>query len=188
MGTVKIPPETLNDDSPLMRNECRNKVFPVTPASISKLVHELFLKAGIIEKGKTKRYPVRPHSLRKYFRTQLGAISTIPPDYIDYMMGHKVSIYNDIQMKGIEFLRNLYAKSGLSIKPKTKISKIDRLKMFAESMGLNPDEVLSKDALAKPHRTVVDSESRTIKVLNEALKNAILMELRTASQVYVTPE
>jgi site-specific recombinase XerD len=188
MGTVKIPSETLNDDSPLMRNECRNKVFPVTPASISKLVHELFLKAGIIEKGKAKRYPVRPHSLRKYFRTQLGAISTIPTDYIDYMMGHKVSIYNDIQMKGIEFLRNLYAKSGLSIRPKTKISKIDRLKMFAESMGLNPDEVLSKDVLAKPHRTVVDSESRTIKVLNEALKNAILMELRTASQVYVTPE
>jgi integrase len=188
MGTVKIPPETLNDDSPLMRNECRNKVFPVTSASISKLVHDIFLKAGIIEKGKAKRYPVRPHSLRKYFRTQLGAISTIPTDYIDYMMGHKVSIYNDIQMKGIEFLRNLYAKSGLSIRPKTMISKIDRLKMFAESMGLNPDEVLSKDALAKPHRTVVDSESRTIRVLNEALKNAILMELRTASQVYVTPE
>ena len=104
MGTVKIPPETLTDDSPLIRNECRNNVFPVTPASISKLVHDLFLKAGIIEKGKAKRYPVRPHSLRKYFRTQLGAISTIPTDYIDYMMGHKVSIYNDIQMKGIEFL------------------------------------------------------------------------------------
>jgi hypothetical protein len=97
------------------------------------------------------------------------------------MMGHKVSIYNDIQMKGIDFLRNLYAKSGLSIRPKTMISKIDRLKMFAESMGLNPDEVLSKNSLAKPHRTVVDSESKTILVLNEALKNAILMELRTAS-------
>jgi len=188
MGTVKIPPEILNDDSPLMRNECRNKVFSVTPASISKLVHDLFLKAGIITKGKAKRYPIRPHSLRKYFRTQLGAISTIPTDYIDYMMGHKVSTYNDIQMKGIEFLRNLYASSGLSIRPKTTISKIDRLKMFAEALGLDPDEVLSKDALAKPHRTVVDAERRTIKVLNEALKHAILKELRTASSVYATPE
>jgi len=53
---------------------------------------------------------------------------------------------------------------------------------------LNPDEVLSKDALAKPHRTIVDLESRNIQVLNEALKNAILLELRNASQVYVTPE
>ena len=126
--------------------------------------------------------------MRKYFRTQLGAISTIPTDYIDYMMGHKISTYNDIQMKGIEFLRNLYASSGLSIRPKTMISKIDRLKMYAEALGLNPDEVLSKDASVKSHRTVVDSESRKIKVLNEALKDAILMELRNASQVYATPE
>ena len=60
--------------------------------------------------------------------------------------------------------------------------------MFAGFMGLSPDEVLSKDTLAKSHRTVVDFERRMIKVLNEALKIAILMELRTASQVYVTPE
>ena len=103
-------------------------------------------------------------------------------------MGHTVSTYNDIQMKGIEFLRNLYASSGLSIQPKTKITKIERLKMFAEALGLNPDEVLSKDALAKPHRTVVDPENRKIQVLNEALKDAILVELRTANQVYATPE
>jgi len=77
-------------------------------------------------------------------------------------------------MKGIEFLRNLYAASGLSIRPKTRISKIDRLKMFAESLGLKPDEVLSKDALTMSHRTVVDDESRNIEVLNEALKHAIL--------------
>ena len=47
--------------------------------------------------------------------------------------------------------------------------------MYAEALGLNPDEVLSKDALAKPHRTVVDRESRKVQVLNEALKNAILV-------------
>jgi len=74
----------------------------------------------------------------------------------------------------------LYASSGLSIRPKTKLSKLDYLKMVVESMGLNPDEVLSKDALAKPHRTVVDPEARKIKVLNDALKHAILTELRNA--------
>jgi hypothetical protein len=104
------------------------------------------------------------------------------------MMGHKISTYNDVRMKGVEFLRNLYASSGLSIRPKTRISKIDRLRMFAEALGLNPDEVLSKDALVKPHRTVVNAESRKIQVLNKALKDAILMELRNANQVYATPE
>ena len=72
------------------------------------------------------------------------------------------------------------ASSGLSIRPKTRLSKIDKLKMFAESLGLNPDEVLTKDALAMPHRTVIDPEARKIDALNEALKYAILKELRSA--------
>ena len=95
-------------------------------------------------------------------------------------MGHTISTYNDIRMKGIEYLRSLYASSGLSIRPKMKLSKIDQLKMFAESLGLNPDEVLTRDALAMPHRTVVDPESRQLEVLNDALKHAILKELRNA--------
>ncbi|UCH02742.1 MAG: hypothetical protein JSV20_02860, partial [Candidatus Bathyarchaeota archaeon] len=167
-------------NTPIIRNGCKNKVFPVTPGGVSKLVRRLLFKTSIIRKGEAKRYHVRPHSLRKYFRTQLGALSTIPTDYIDYMMGHTVSTYNDIRMKGIEYLRNLYASSGLSIRPRTKLTKIDRLKMFAESLGLNPDEVLSRAALSRPHRTVVDPESRKIKVLNQALKHAILQELRSA--------
>jgi hypothetical protein len=83
-------------------------------------------------------------------------------------------------MKGITFLRNLYASSGLSIRPKTILSKIDRLKTFAESLGLNPDEVLSKDALIMPHRTVIDPQQRTIEVLNKALKKEIIKEIKTS--------
>ena len=50
--------------------------------------------------------------------------------------------------------------------------------MFAESLGLKPDEALSMEALATPHMTVVDLEARKIEVLNQALKEAILKELR----------
>lgn len=98
----KIPPEVLTDQSPLIRNESINKIRPVIPANISYLVHKLFFQDEIIKKGEAKRYQVRPHSLRKYFRTQLGAISTIPTDCIEYMKGHTVSTYNDIRMKGIK--------------------------------------------------------------------------------------
>ena len=52
--------------------------------------------------------------------------------------------------------------------------------MLVETLGLNPNEVLSKDALSMPHRTIVDPERHQIKVLNEALKHAILQELKTA--------
>ncbi len=175
-GTERIPPEILTDDSPLIRNECRNTVLPVSGASISTLVHDLLFKAGIIVKGEAKRYPIRPHSLRKYFETQLTRLG-IPKDYVDYMMGHAISTYNSVD---VEYLRKLYSSSGLSIRPKTELSKIERLKMFAESLGLNPDKVLTKDALAMPHRTVVNPEARKIEVLNEALKHAILKELRNA--------
>lgn len=78
------------------------------------------------------------------------------------------------------YLRNLYASSGLSIRPKTKIPKLERIEMFIESLGLNPDEILTREASSRPHRTVIDPESRKIEVLNEALKHAILKELRTA--------
>ncbi len=94
------------------------------------------------------------------------------------MMGHTISTYNDIRMRGVEFLRDLYAASGLSIRPETKITKIERIKMFVESLGLNPNEILSREALAGPHRTVADQEERKIEVLNQALKEAMLKELK----------
>ena len=49
--------------------------------------------------------------------------------YVEYMMGHTISTYHDIKMKGIEYLRGIYAASGLSIKPKTRVSKIDCCKV-----------------------------------------------------------
>ncbi|MEM3051302.1 MAG: hypothetical protein QXJ40_04360 [Candidatus Bathyarchaeia archaeon] len=36
-------------------------------------------------------------------------------DYIEYMMGHTISTYHEIQMNGIEFPRGIYISSGLSI-------------------------------------------------------------------------
>ena len=173
-----IPPEKITDTAPLIRNAHKSTIEPITPASISSMIHRLLVKAEIIKTKGKPRYELRAHSIRKYFRTQLGAISTIPTDYIEYMMGHKISTYNDIKMKGIDFLRNLYASSGLSIRPKTKLSKVDQLKIFAESLGLNPDEVLSKDAIAQPHRTIIDPQQNRIEILNQALKEAIIMELK----------
>ena len=94
------------------------------------------------------------------------------------MMGHTISTYNDVKMKGTEFLRNLYATCELSIRPKTKISKIDQLKLIIEAWGLNPTEILSRAALSMPHATVVDPEQEKIEVLNQALKQAIVKELQ----------
>ena len=78
----------------------------------------------------------------------------------------------------MEFLRNLYAQSGLTIKPRTKLSKIEQLKIMIEAWGMNPNEVLSKEALSRPNRTVFDAEQSQIEALNQALKHAIIKELK----------
>jgi len=56
---------------------------------------------------------------RKYSKTQLLALG-VRPDYVDCMMGRTIGAYHDKEMKGIEFLRNVYAGVGLGIRPKPK--------------------------------------------------------------------
>jgi hypothetical protein len=65
-----------------------------------------------------------------------------------------------------------------SIKPKTNISKIEQLKLIIEAGGLNPNEILTKEALTSPHRTVIESKENEIQILNQALKQAIVKELQ----------
>jgi len=104
----------------------------------------------------------------------------IQPDYVDYMMGHTVDVYHDIQSKGIEFLRSVYASAGLSIKPKTRHAKIDMLKEMMRAWGLEPEKILTSEALSEPHRTYVTPDEREdseIRLLGLALKDQIKKEL-----------
>jgi len=98
-------------------------------------------------------------------------------------MGHKVSTYHDIQMKGPEFLRNVYAASGLSIRPKTALSKIEALKEIIRAWGMNPEEILTREALSQPHRTYTQPNLRQedqVQALSHALKEMMRKELLDA--------
>lgn len=147
-GTENIPPEKIEDLSPVIRNEWVKDVRPISAGAIHRLIGRLYAKTGIRQAigGKSIRYDLRAHSIRKFFRTQLGSLSAIPTDYIEYMMGHTISTYNDVKGKSIDFLRNLYAQSGLSIRPKTAMSKIEQLKTIIEAWGMNPNQILSREA------------------------------------------
>ena len=126
-GTEKIQPENITDESPLIRNGNASTPKSIGPKQIRKLVHELYVKAGYIKQRKEQMYELRVHSLRKFFKTQLLALG-VQPDYVDYMMGHTINTYHDIQSLGIDKLRTVYAASGLAIRQKTQISKVDALK------------------------------------------------------------
>jgi len=165
----------LTDNSPLIRDESCYKIRPVSSKQIRRRIHELYVQADLIKQRNGRMYDLRVHSLRKYFKTQLLALG-VQPDYVDYMMGHTVDTYHDIQSIGIDKLRNIYASAGLSIKPKTQVSKVEALKEIIRAWGMNPEQLLTKDALADgatTYRTQADLENHQLQVLGEQLKQLI---------------
>jgi len=183
-GTRYTPPEEIHDESPLIRNKNCKKPKGVTAPGLYVAIHKLYRKTNMLGTKRGRRYMLRPHSIRKFFRTQMGALG-VPPDYIEYMMGHTISTYNDIQMKGTEFLRNIYAASGLSIRPKTALSKVDALKEIIRAWGMNPEEILTREALSIRHHryaTPYDREENHIKTLRRSLKEMMRKELLDKKQ------
>ena len=149
----------------------------VVPIHIHVEAEITYMKAGLTQKSTIRRYKVRPHSIRKYFRTQMAALG-IDRDYIEYMMGHTVGTYHDIQMKGIEFLRNI--ASGLSIRPKAKTTLLDTLKVIIKAHGEEPEKYLVRETIAEPHRTYaspLEREQDQVKILSQALKEMLHKEL-----------
>lgn len=174
----KIPPETITEESPLIRDQTRRLVKPIGEKQVYQLVHGLYFKAGLLKRGLGRTYELKVHSIRKYFKTQLISLG-VQPDYVDYMMGHTIDTYDDVQSMGVEFLRNIYASSGLSIRPKTRVSKIDALKEIVRAWGMNPEKILTREALSEPHRTCISErrEDRELQVLSQALREIVRKEI-----------
>lgn len=175
-GTIKSLPETLTDDSPLIRNS-RNgkKVLGVSGKTIRKEVHAIAVQVGVSKKlAEGWMYDVRTHSLRKFFRTQMSA-AKIDDEIKEYMMGHTISTYEDVQSLGIETLRNLYTSAGIAIRPKTAINRIEQLREIIRAWGENPEEILSKDALLRGNQTV--TEDHQVKLLTSELKDLVKREM-----------
>ena len=176
---VRLKPEEIHNDSPLTCDIRSRTPRPIGEKQIYKTIHQLYFEAGLLKQGQNGGYTLCVHSLRKFFKTQLEALG-VNSDYIEYMMGHTVSVYHDIQSKGVEFLREIYAAAGLSIRTKTCLSKIEMLKSFAQGIGLNPEKILTQEALSEPHRIHVgphEREERQITLLCQALKESLKREL-----------
>ena len=96
------------------------------------------------------------------------------------MMGHTVDAFHDIQSLGVDKLRNAYAASGLAIGPKTQISKVEALKEIIRAWGMNPEQLLTRDALTKalPHKrdNLEDFENQQLAILSSQLKQLIRQE------------
>ena len=177
-GTRYQDPEIITDTSPLIRDEGRAEPKGITPKQVRTIIHGLYLKAGLITKSGGRYYDLRTHSLRKYFKTQMIALG-VQADYVDYMMGHTVDTYHDIQSVGIDKLRNIYAAAGLAIKQKTQVSKLETIKEMIRALGENPEKLLSREALitgaTTPKENIADFQ---IGFLRSQLRELIKEEIQ----------
>lgn len=179
-GGRTMPPEELTDESPLIRNShITNRVLGVSEKTIRKIVHTLAVNTNTAKKlPGSWMYSVRTHSLRKFFRTQMSA-AKIDSEITQYMMGHTIDTYEDVQSLGIETLRNLYSTAGLAIRPKTQINRIEQLKEIIRAWGENPEAILSKDALIRGNitETIEQTQNYQMSLLAEELKQIIRKEV-----------
>ena len=99
-------------------------------------------------------------------------------------MGHQTSTYHDIENLGTEFLRNKYAMSGLSIKPKTQFDEYEKMRTLALALGMNPNHVINKDGFTKLHRTILDpnqQKQEKIAILSKAIREVVLTSISSPS-------
>ena len=175
----EIKPEEISDGSPLIRDEMYDVPRPIGEKQLYKLIHALYFKAGLLRKNQNGGYDLCVHSLRKYFKTQLMALG-LQGDYVDYMMGHTVSTYHDIQSKGLEFLRGEYARDEVRIRPKPTISKHEMVIEAIRHM-LTPEELQRVETvLSEPDTKYLDPEERQrqeIRALSQALRESLKREL-----------
>jgi hypothetical protein len=108
------------------------------------------------------------HNPRLDTRTRRALVSTINQN--------SVRLDHDLGAR-----RGIYVSSGLSSRPKTRNSKIDALKEIIRAWGLNPDEILTRNAMMQSHRTVIDQnqlEQGQLAQLTTALRQQMLREIR----------
>jgi hypothetical protein len=60
--------------------------------------------------------------------------------------------YHHIKLKGVEYLRGVYLSLGISVRPKIKLGKMDTLIEIMRSWGLNPEKILSPEALKEAEK------------------------------------
>ena len=107
-------------------------------------------------------------------------------DYIDYFMGHTIDTYHDIQSKGVEHLRNIYAQANPAITPQPKFTPREMLEKMVRSIGLDPGRVLNREALAEPHRihaTPLQQEEEEIRLLTRAFTAYVIEQVKQSPDI-----
>ena len=158
-----------------------NKVFPFTSKTVYQIWHEALEKSNLLKVDKqTKRVTMRPHGLRKFFRTQLVK-ARIPQEIINALMGHSRlsldQIYTKFTRDEIVKLWKEHAEPELTIFGNVETESLKR-KLKEKEEELKRKEMEIEQKLQQINMRI-DSEVLVFKGTVEALiKDKIELECR----------
>jgi len=167
-GTSKIPPEKINDSSPLIRAKNCNK--PLEYGGYRKMLKKLVWVAGL-DKNLT------PYAFRRFFQTTAEA-SGIPLNWVDYLMCHcpRGADASSYSQPSLEQLKTAFLKVEpfLRIKQTSLESegsaKKDLLRSFATFAGVDLEETIKNKKL----KSIEDMNENEIGALFDEFRNALL--------------
>lgn len=75
------------------------------------------------------------------------SVLDVQRQFIEYMIRHKIDLYLDVKMAGIEHLRLIYRLSGISLTPIEGYDNYSLLKQAIERLEFKPQDVLRPEIL-----------------------------------------
>ena len=108
------------------------RIFPFDPTTAYSIWKIALHKSGLNGKDKsTGREKIHPHTLRKFFRTRLGATG-IPVDVIEALMGHEGYLTEVYRRYTLEDLRKFYLKGESALLVFTDAAEVTKLRQEVE--------------------------------------------------------
>jgi integrase len=161
------------------------RIFPFNVSTAYSMWRNALHKSGLNGKDKsTGREKLHPHTLRKFFRTRLGAAgsSIIPVDVVEALMGHEGYLTEVYRRYTLEDLRKFYLKGESALLVFTEAQEVTKLRKEVEernkSLQTNFIELSTKNLtlenklarMEKENLDLKDRMEKTEEKLNEITK------------------
>ncbi|MGB2727200.1 MAG: tyrosine-type recombinase/integrase [Halobacteriota archaeon] len=153
MGTRYIPAENLKPDSPLFISERvydKKKHERLANIGVGIVFKDIARRAGVVDMEDLKRSDINivgAHALRKSFST-ICRNSGVPPDLVEYMIGHRLKFNGAYYGPSGEELTEEYRKvepslsisqTSVRIGDESAVSRVEMLKEIAETFEIRFD-------------------------------------------------
>ncbi|MCJ7635534.1 site-specific integrase, partial [Candidatus Bathyarchaeota archaeon] len=123
-----------------------SRLFPFLSNTARQIWSAALQKSGLLKRdATTKRRTLHPHSLRKYFRTRLGAV--IPVDIVEALQGHEGYLTQVYRKYSEQELGEFYRKGEPFLSVFSNLAEISKLKSQIEEKNQQLQTVVNSLAI-----------------------------------------